>query len=389
MSGRLVPFTPELAEAVADAQSYAFAAPRADVPRWLARAGHENVHVWQVGERVAGAAIGIPMGLWLGGRSIRNLGVAGVAVGPEHRGQGYGRELMAALMRRARAEGYAVSTLYASTASLYRKVGFEHAGALFETRLPAAAIEVRAKGGELVRLSAADQPRLAPLAQAVAQHGNLDRGPYIWARLFAPGFRETQALGVTFDGALEGYVILRAEAIASPPDQELFITDITATTPRAARRLLSFLAEHRSLVRTVHLPAGPNDPLLGLLPEPKYVQELVEPWMLRVLDVQATLQGRGYRPMRKLSFGLEVEDAVCPDLAGRYAVTVEDGRATVERGGQGPALRLEVGALGSLCTGFRSASTLARMGVLEGDPAAVAAADQAFADPMPFMREMF
>ncbi|MCA9550276.1 MAG: hypothetical protein KC933_09585, partial [Myxococcales bacterium] len=80
MSGKLVHFAPELADALADAEAYAFAVPRESVPQWLARAGHENVSAWLVDGKVAGGAIGIPMGLWLGGRSVRNLGVAGVAI---------------------------------------------------------------------------------------------------------------------------------------------------------------------------------------------------------------------------------------------------------------------------------------------------------------------
>ncbi|MCA9554083.1 MAG: sterol carrier protein domain-containing protein, partial [Myxococcales bacterium] len=243
--------------------------------------------------------------------------------------------------------------------------------------------------GDIVRLTEADQPRMAEVERKVLRHGNLDRGPYVWARIFAPGFKQTQALGVSFDGALEGYLVLRAEQVASPPFQDLHVTDIAAATPRAARRLLSFLAEHRSLAQHIHLNAGPDDPLLGMLPEPKYHQELVEPWMLRVLDVQSTLQSRGFAVERRLSFGIEVEDPVCPDHAGRYTVTVEEGRAQVERGGSGPALRAPVQALAPLFTGFRSASTLARMGALEGDPEALAAADRAFLGPMPVMKDMF
>lgn len=69
------------------------------------------------------------------------LGIAGVAVGPEARGLGIAAAMMAEAMREAERDGFAISTLYASTLGLYRKAGYEVAGHRFESAMPVGRID--------------------------------------------------------------------------------------------------------------------------------------------------------------------------------------------------------------------------------------------------------
>ncbi|MCK6546963.1 GNAT family N-acetyltransferase [Myxococcota bacterium] len=372
-------------------ESHAFGAEPAIVPPWIERAEPANVRVWLAGEVVAAVCLTIPMGIWLGGRSIKNLGFAGVAVAPERRGGGYGRAMMAATLREARAAGWAVSTLYASTQTFYRTLGYEAAGGFYEATLPMDAIDVRSSDGEIVPLTKADQPRLAPLERRIVQHGNLDRGPYVWARTMSPRLEDTTIFGISFDGALEGYVMMKAEWRPGAPYHELRVTDVVGTTPRAMRRAWSFLSDHRAMARTLTMPVAPHDPFLTLLGEHRAAVKLVEHWMLRVLDVRAAFEGRGYSVEKRRVLVLDVTDDLIPESSGLHTLVVEDGRATLEPGGTdaAPHLRVSARGLAPLLTNYQPASTLARMGLVEGGADALETADRIFEGRSPFMRDFF
>lgn len=394
MNGELRSFGPEHERAVIDAQSYAFAVPRETVPKWLDRAGHDNVRVWMSGERVAGALIIIPMGIWFGGRSVKNLGIAGVAVGPEHRGRGHGYEMMAATMREAKKNGWAVSTLYPATISLYRKAGYELAGGHYSLRVPLEALSVpalREKEGEIIPVGPADVERLAAVLRptAIPHDGNLDRGPYVWKRTFSPRLIDSQGFGVTFGGELEAYIFLRSAQGSNPPFQDLVINDLVAKTPRGLRRLMSFIADHRSIAKSAEWTGDPHEPLLSLLPEKSYQIQQLEHWMLRVVDPRSALESRGYRSEASLALEVELEDRELPDNSGRFRLELEGGRGRVTSSRGGPRLRAKIGAFSAMYSGYQPASVLAQLGWIEGDSAAIEAADRIFIGRSPWMREMF
>lgn len=391
MSGTLRPYAPEHAEAVILAESYSFGVAAETVPKWLERAGHENVRSFFSGDRLVGALLVVPMGIFFGGRSVKNLGIAGVAIGPFDRGRGHAYEMMAEAMREGRRAGYAVSTLYPATISLYRKAGFELAGGHYEITLDLRRLNIRANDGELVPITRADLPELTRLqrAQAMENDGNLDRGPYIWERVFAPRLEPATGVGVRFGGQLEGYLVLKSKPSSDPPFHDLHLTDLLASTPRAAQRILSFLCEHRSLGLTAHWTGGQYDPLLSLLPEKIYTHQLYEQWMLRILDVRAALEARGYRNELPRSLELEIEDRVIPENTGTYRLESEGGQGRVTASTGGPKLRTTIRGLAALYSGYAPASALARLGVLEGEPAAIEAADRIFLGRTPWMQEMF
>ena len=53
------------------------------------------------------------------------LGIAAVAVAPEHRGSGIGSRLLRVTLQEGRERGFPLSCLYASTQPLYRRLGFD------------------------------------------------------------------------------------------------------------------------------------------------------------------------------------------------------------------------------------------------------------------------
>nr|WP_225937920.1 GNAT family N-acetyltransferase [Myxococcus sp. RHSTA-1-4] len=375
--------------ATADIMMHSYAMAPADAAAWTQRVGAANLRLLREGGRVAGTLVSIPMGQWYGGRDVPIIGVGGVGVSPVHRGHGTATRLMQSLLREARESGAPLSTLYPATQPLYRRVGYEHSGARYEIRVQVPAIDVQERTLSLRAIEERDEAAITACYQRMAQwrQGWLSRSPYLWARVRAP--RAGAAHGYLVEGAsgVEGYVYLVRKQTTGF-NQELIASDLVANTPAAARRLLSFLGDHRSLAKEAVWYGGADDPLLPLLREQTYSVKLDMHWMVRVLDVAKALEARGWPVGLSGALHLEVEDDLLPENRGRFVLEVSDGVARVRRGGEG-RMRMHVRGLSSLYTGFLSAEALRAMGALEADDASVRAAVSLFWGPQPSIRDMF
>ncbi len=164
---------------------------------------------------------------------------------------------------------------------------------------------------------------------------------------------------------------------------------LVAVTPEAFRALWALLGAASSVVPTVFFRGGPSDPLAGLLDGLDVAVSRERPWMLRLVDAPAALAARGYADGVRAAVPLEIADADCPWNAGRFTLVVEGGAGRLEPGGSG-AIRLGVGALASLYSGYATSAALARTGRLEGGSRAERAAlDGIFAGPIPWMIDEF
>jgi predicted acetyltransferase len=112
-----------MAQLVADS----FNMPEDKCELWIRRSGLEN---WRAlkDQTLLGGLMRIPMAQWFGGRQVSMTGLAGVAVAATGRGQRIGQRLMRESLSEMHAEGTAVSALYGSTTSFYRRCGYERAG---------------------------------------------------------------------------------------------------------------------------------------------------------------------------------------------------------------------------------------------------------------------
>nr|WP_228530650.1 MULTISPECIES: GNAT family N-acetyltransferase [Myxococcaceae] len=375
--------------AAGDVVAQSFALAPAEGPAWLEKSGLSHVRVLRERGEVAATLLYVHMGQWFGGRRVPTTGIAGVGVAPAHRGRGAATRLMQAGLRELHARGVPLATLYPATQPLYRRVGFEVAGSRFEVRVPGSALALRERALTLRPIAPADALAVQAAYRRHAQlrPGLLDRGDYVWNRVLHPRGETAYGYLVEDGSQVEGYLYLTRRRQADLT-QELALPDLVALTPRAARRLLSFLGDHRSLARDVVWHAGPQDPMLLLLEEQSLQVKLVFQWMVRLLDVPAALVARGYPAAARASLHLEVEDALLPHNSGRFLLEVEDGTARVRPGGEG-RLRLDVRALAPLYTGHLSPAALQAVGALEADEGSLAQATALFAGPAPTMTDMF
>ncbi len=364
-----------------------FGGTPADTRAFFTLIGAQDCRVLRRDDEVV-AGLGLyRMGLWLGGRSVPLAGVAAVGVPPEERGRGLARTLVGETLRELRAEGVALSALYASTERVYRAVGYEQAGSRYQYRAPIPSLAVRAGDDLALRpIDPKDTLTLAPLYArwAAAGAGLLDRCPAIWQRLVRE--RESAPVRAYLAGD-EGYVVY-AQRDGGSARYDLEVRDFVALTPRALRRLWAHLSSHHTVGGQVEWCGPAVDPRCAVLPEQVEAVARPERWMLRLVDLPAALTARGYPEPLDLTLDLEVTDALLPENAGRWRLQVAGGRAAVEAGGSGD-LRADVRGLAPLYTGLHTAAEIATAGLLTGDPKALAKASLLFAGPAPWMPDYF
>jgi predicted acetyltransferase len=352
---------------------------------WFEGAGPENYRVVRAGGRPVGGLALLAMGQWFGGARVPMAGIGSLGIAPEWRGRGAASTLLRGVLTELREGGVALATLYPSTLPVYRKAGFEQAGSTFTYELTLAHINLRAPL-ELVPLAADEWPTLARTRDpwASQQNGAVDRTPFLWEKIVAPYGQETHTYQIVRGDRPEGHIIYTQGGRNAP----LQVLDWCALGREAGLTLLAFLAGDRAMVTTATLRAAPDDPLLLLLPEKCATIGRAQSWLLRIVDVVAALQMRGYPPALTAELHFAVEDDLLPANTGNFVLRVAGGRGEVARGGTGQ-LRLDVRALAPLYTGHLTAGQLASIGAIDGSAEELALAGLVFAGARPRLVDAF
>lgn len=361
---------------------------------WPEGEGLEHMSLARLAGEVVGGLIVQPLGLWLGGERVAIGGVRAVAVAPEHRGRRIAMDLVASALEADRAAGRPVSMLFPATHSVYRKLGYELAGTFNVYRVQAAALAtIVGPAGEAAPARAGsldDFPAVRALYDRIARRtpGHLDRSDWFWTRRAAPIDRGKARLYLFGAGEIEGWAIVSTSVPTDSGRGRLEVHDWGAATPAAARGLRRFLASHRSRVDDVELRGAVGEALLLPLADPEARLHHQIQWMIRLVDVAAAFEARGFPEGRRGEVHLEIADDVLEGNTGRFVLEIDGGRARVRKGGEG-TLRADVRGLSPLYTGHLSAEALVPTGLLEGPEDALAAATALFAGPAPWTPDMF
>ena len=361
-----------------------------DVRDWINREGLENYRLIRRGDQLAGGLVVWPLGQWFGGRCVPMTGVRVVATAPEHRGRGVAGHLMRETVKEIHRAGVPLSVLYPATQPVYRRAGYELAGAQPTYRLAIAGLNVRDRTLEVRPIEEVDRETAHELYRRRARRtaGNLERSERIWRRVFEPRGEKSHGYLVQRDQTPEGYVVFWQKATGAVVGYDLEVTDLVALTPDAGRRILTFFAEHRSMAQHVCWVGSPTDPV-NLLPPEQQLQTVRRiDWMLRIIDVRGALEARGYAPNVRGEIHFEIHDDLLPDNDGRFVLEVADGAGRVRAGGKG-TIDVSIRGLAPLYSGYLSPLELQTAGYLEGPENELIAAGALFAGPTPWMPDMF
>lgn len=341
-----------------------------------------RVLVVEAGGRPVAYARALPMRQWWGGRSLPMAGIAGVVVAPEQRGRGVGSLLMKAVLERSVELGDAVSVLYPATVPVYRRLGWELAGAQHRVSIDTALL--RRLGGPDVAVRQAtpdDAATIVDIARTVHRRsgvsGPLDND--------VDEVREMLADRDVFSYlADDGFVMYGWQG----PD--LRVDELTAGSEQTARALWSVVGSGSSVAHSVHAYVAPRDPVHVLLTDG--IRPAVEQtrWMLRVLDLPAAVAARGFPPAVAGEAALVVDDPLVPRNAGTWLLRVGAGTGEVVPSGGEDASCLGVGPNGlALLFAGLPVATLRVAGLATGGrPESDAVLDAAFAAE-PYLLDYF
>jgi predicted acetyltransferase len=338
---------------------------------------------------------GVPGGL------IRAAGVTLVGVLPTHRRQGIFSRLMRAQIDDVHERGEPIAYLWASEDSLYGRFGYGVASFCGNIDLRRDRIDFD-EGLEptgrirLIDKDEAVEPFAKIQSAAAERHpGMFVRTPDWWQhrRLHDPewgregGGEMVRAL-LELDGTPAAYALYRLHFSAERgiPNGFTSVIEAVGVSPQATREIWRYLLDidWMAHVRGYLLPL--DHELFLLLRDPRRLRfELRDGLWVRLVDVEAALNGRSYKPGDPVV--LDVVDQFCPWNTGRYRVGPEG----AERTDAEPEIALPVQSLGSVYLGGFTFADLARAGrvdeLVEG---ALDRADGLFrSDRYPWCPEIF
>ena len=276
--------------------------------------------------------------LTIPGGELPCAGVTWVGVVPTHRRRGILRDLMRRQLEDVHAWQEPIAALWASESAIYGRFGYGQAAQGTAARSDKARFALREAATGSVRLvDAAEALELFPPVYErvrAGRAGMLSRDERWWKehRLADPehwrrGASRKFYAAVEVDGAVEGYVYYRVkdEWEDGFAKGDVRVVEGLATSADAEKVLWSFLHGIDLVTRVdVHI-FDPGSPLPLLVRDPRALGLRVGDGLwLRLVDVDAALRARSYRPGE--SVVLEVRDELLPANTGRYRVGDDAGR---------------------------------------------------------------
>lgn len=338
--------------------------------------------------------------LTIPGGALPCAGVTWVGVVPTHRRRGILRDLMRQQLEDVKAWGEPLAALWASEAAIYGRFGYGHAAANLHMKSDTARFRLREEPGSEVRVRMVDAEEAYALFPPVYERvrarrsGMLTRDERWWRehRLADPESRRRGAskkfyAAVEVDGAVEGYAYYRIKSDWQDglSKNHVRMAEAIAASPLAERAVWKFLHELdlTVLVEAYIFDQGSSLPLVVRDPRALNLRWSDGLW-LRLVDVEAALQARSFRPGG--SVVLEVRDEVCDWNNGRFRVGDDAGRTDAE-----PDLVLDVADLATAYLGQYDFNRLVAAELAEErfEGAADAATTLFRAELPPFCPEVF
>ncbi|MBP2384149.1 GNAT family N-acetyltransferase [Brachybacterium sacelli] len=342
--------------------------------------------------------------LALGGGVARSGGIGGLAVHPAHRGGGVFRTLLTGVIARCAEESMAVSMLYPSNPSIYRRCGYQVVARGQRLIVPLVDLQrlPPVPGRHLVPVTAATLPRLHAVYRELTAGDNgmlLREGPLFEQGM--PGGGWSALLLQDEAGTDHGYLSWTRSGGEGPGLQ---VHEILGRTREDRLALLRSLGSWSTVVEEATLRLRTEDPVLDALPGggARPAPGPVPLVMMRVIDTAATLEARRAPASLRGTIRLVVEDDTVPPgtcrAAGRWLLTAADGRITAtpeDTDGDAAELvlgtaRLDVHAASLLLVGGRTLADARRLDLgAVADPSAERFLDELLAGPRPSVLDSF
>jgi predicted acetyltransferase len=327
-------------------------------------------------EQVVGTAAAFSMQLTIPGGELPMAGVTMVGVHPTHRRRGLLRQMMRRQLDDIHERGEALAGLWASEAVIYQRFGYGLASlaASFEIDRARTGFRRPHESGGTLRLVNGDEvaEQFPKVFQQVrhSRPGIFARSPDWWRSEFIHDPEHSRRGGspASFvlhetDGKPTGYARYRLypEWDDRGPKSSLEVSEAVGVSASATLDVWRYLFDIDLVIsfRSRNLPV--DHALLFALAEPRRLGwGLSDALWLRLVDVGRALEARSWALDGELV--MELRDEFCDWNAGRWQLSVTNGKASVSAS-QAPAdLELDAGDLAATYLGGVQMNALVRAG---------------------------
>ena len=274
------------------------------------------------------------------GGELPCAGVTWVGVLPTHRRRGILRDFMRRQLEDVHSWGEPLAALWASEASIYGRFGYGPAapGVVAKSDPRRFALRDDPRSSATVRLVDADEAyRLFPAVYDRFRSGRaglLSRSETWWKELRLADPKEWRRGAshkfyavAEVEGEAQGYAMYRVkdEWEDGFAKGEVRVVELFGTSAAVELELWRFLHSIDLIAKVEVFSLDPASPLFLNVRDPRALGlRLADALWLRLVDLDAALRARSYRPGE--SVVLEVTDELCPWNEGRYRVGDDAGR---------------------------------------------------------------
>jgi predicted acetyltransferase len=331
-------------------------------------------------EQLVGTTGWLNFDMTVPGAELPAAAVTMVTVRPTHTRRGILRQMMRRQLDDARAQGFAIATLWASEAIIYQRFGYGLGFVRNRIEIERHRTIFLNDPGPVgqARLLSRDEALelLPPVYEQVRQTlpASFRRSRLWWEKRTldtSPRARHGGGpiftMALTIDGQISGYAIYNIHASWGTDGLSagwLDVLEALGTTPAATREVWRYLfgVDLISRVKTFRLCA--EHPLLLSLADARQLRTAVgDGTWVRLLEIGPALEGRRYLTSDSLTF--QLIDAFCPWNDGVWTLEASAEGASLKRSTAAPELRLSAAELSAMYLGTVKATSLLHAGRLD------------------------
>jgi predicted acetyltransferase len=314
--------------------------------------------VAEIKGRVAGVAKINDYVCTRGAAELPSAGIAGVAVSPSERQSGVGSTLLEWMVRHAREEGFAVSSLYAFRDSFYRKFGYETVGKRIAIKCPTGRLPKLRSDLPVQNLVPEDRELIRPCYEAFARarSGFHIRDERRWNEVLnARDFPKTYVFG----DPVEAYAIV-AHKIDFWDSQK--VAEVVWTTEAGHRAVVAWFGGLGANKTHIEWSEPSDSPFLARYNDQGVESKLAQPIMYRVLNTPEAL--KSLRTDESGEFNIHIVDKLLPENQGPWRVAFSPDGVIVEKASAAD-VTMDIRQFTCAFMGDPSVVDLARNGLIE------------------------